>query len=65
MTGLNQKYILCVFVVFFTTAFIKSLCVLEEKAVLSFKESSQSVGLVGLVCISFSFIHQQVQKVCS
>lgn len=34
MTGLNQKYILCVFVVFFTTAFIKSLCVLEEKAVL-------------------------------
>lgn len=47
MAGLNQKYILCVFVVFFSTAIIKSLSVLEEKkAVPWFKESSQSVGLV-------------------
>lgn len=46
MAGLNQKYILCVFVVFFSTAIIKSLSVLEEKAVPWFKESSQSVGLI-------------------
>lgn len=46
MTGLNQKYILCVFVVFFSTAIIKSFWVLEEKAVPWFKESSQSVGLI-------------------
>lgn len=31
MTGLNQKYTLCVFVVFFTTAITKSLCVGRKK----------------------------------
>lgn len=59
--GLNQKYIHCVFVVS-STAIIKSLCVLE-KVVLG----SQSVGLVRLIyfVISFSFLHQQIEKFCS
>lgn len=40
----KQKYILCVFVVLFSTAIIKSLSV-GRKAVPWFKESSLSVGL--------------------
>lgn len=66
MAGLNQKYTLCVFVVFFTTAIIKSLCVGRKSSPLvSGKFTVCRPHMTHLFEFLFSFLHQHKYKTVS